>query len=85
MWLSSKAKKTLCTGWNVHGVCVIANGDLQQLDYRYDPTKDQQTFFHNKFFIERDRAVMDCAEEELLRRNREERLTDYDNGLIKLI
>ncbi len=81
-WLYSEATKKLCAGWNVHDVCVIANGNLQHLDYRYDPTKDQQTFFHNKFFIERDRVVMDCAEEELLRRNREERLTD--NGLINI-
>ncbi len=60
----------------MHKICTIANGDLQQLDYTFDPKKYHQTFFHNKFFIERDRAVMDCAEEELLRRNREECLSD---------
>ncbi|XP_064396366.1 beta-1,3-galactosyl-O-glycosyl-glycoprotein beta-1,6-N-acetylglucosaminyltransferase 4-like [Halichondria panicea] len=76
LWLFSTTEKKLCTGWNVHNICIIANGDLQHLDYTFDPKKYHQTFFHNKFFIERDRAVMDCAEEELLRRNREECLSD---------
>ncbi|XP_064388942.1 beta-1,3-galactosyl-O-glycosyl-glycoprotein beta-1,6-N-acetylglucosaminyltransferase 4-like [Halichondria panicea] len=68
-----------CHGNNVHSVCIVSSGDLNRLDYMYDPKKDHQTFFHNKFFIESDRAVMDCAEEELLRRNREECLTDMYN------
>ena len=66
-----------CKGIFKHGVCIVTSGDLHQLDYSYDPDKDHQTFFHNKFFIERDRVVMDCAEEELLWRNRQECLRDF--------
>ncbi len=62
--------------WMVHIICIVSSGDLHRLDYMYNPKKDHQTFFHNKFFIERDRAVMDCAEEELLKRNREDCLRD---------
>ncbi len=74
-----KNKKNLhCKGIFVHSVCIVASGDFHQLDYSYDPHKDHQTFFHNKFYIERDRVVMDCAEEELLRRNRQECHRDTD-------
>ena len=65
-----------CEGIRVHWVCVVNSNDLHRLDFSYNPNKDHQTFFHNKFFIERDRVVMDCAEEELLRRNKQEYLRD---------
>ena len=29
-------------------------------------------FFHNKYYMERDRTVMDCMEEQLVSRNRKE-------------
>ncbi len=78
IWLTVKDKKKHCSisGWMVHSICIVSSGDLHRLDYMYDPKKDHQTFFHNKFFIEKDRTVMDCAEEELLRRNREDCLRD---------
>ena len=76
MWLFDSHQIEQCKGINVHNICIVTSGDLHQLDYSYDPNKDHQTFFHNKFFIERDRVVMDCAEEELLRRNRQECLRD---------
>ena len=57
-----------CSGRNVHFICVVNSGDLHRLRYKPDP-KVKERFFHNKFFMEEDPTVMDCLEEELLRRN----------------
>ena len=83
IWLETKDAlknpQKYCDGISVHNVCIVSSADLHRLDYKYDPNKMHQTFFHNKFFIERDRMVMDCAEEELVRRNREECIKDTHN------
>ncbi len=72
-------KRTQCNGINVNNICIVSSVDLHRLDYKYDPQKNHQTFFHNKFFIEKDQVVMDCAETELIRRNREECLKDAES------
>ncbi len=76
IWIFNPWQNNLCNGTVIHNVCIVTSADLHKLDYSYNTDKDHQTFFHNKFFIERDRVVMDCAEEELLRRNRQECLRD---------
>ncbi len=70
IWLFSKeikqtpeAWKKYCNGSKLHGICIVSNADLHKLDFEYNPDNQLQTFFHNKFFIEKDRIVMDCAEE----------------------
>ena len=79
MWLYSKETRERCNGIEVHQICIVSSADLHRLDYKYDPQKMHQTFFHNKFFIEKDKVVMDCAEAELVRRNREECLKDTES------
>lgn len=63
---------TSCRGWNVHGICIVSSGDLHRLKYKVDLDNIQGPFFHNKYFMERDHAVMDCLEEQLVIRNKEE-------------
>ena len=61
-------KNVPCSGQEVHLVCVVNSGDLHRLKYK--PERNvRDTFFHNKFFLEKDRTVMDCIEKELIRRN----------------
>lgn len=38
--------------------------------------------FHNKYFMERDHTVMDCIEEEIVNRNKEEYKRDCASGYI---
>ena len=70
-----------CSGEIVHNLCIIGSADLHRISwlFKYDPNANHQVFFFNKFFLERDRVVMDCAEQELLRRNREEYYRDVDS------
>ncbi len=70
IWLTNNRRnwRDSCSGWNVHNICIVSSGDLHRL--AFDSRKP--VFFHNKFFMERDRTVMDCAENVLLMRNREE-------------
>ncbi len=70
IWLTNNRRnwRDSCSGWNVHNICIVSSGDLHRL--AFDSRKP--VFFHNKFFMERDRTVMDCAENVLLIRNREE-------------
>ena len=72
--------KEYCSGGAVHSICTVDVGDLRKLQFKYDPDSNYQVFFHNKFFLERDRVVMDCAEQELLRRNREEYYRDVNTN-----
>ena len=83
LWIYSEETKEQCNGINVNNICIVSSVDLHRLDYKYDPQKNHQTFFHNKFFIEKDQVVMDCAETELVRRNREECLKDAESLHIK--
>ena len=65
-----------CNGQSVHSICVVNSGDLHQLSYRPVPNK-RDTFFHNKFFMEEDPTVIDCLEDELIRRNIKEFEEDH--------
>ena len=78
IWMSD-GKTDGCSGDNMHSICIVSSGDLHRLEFSYSPDNEYQPFFHNKFFLERDRVVMDCAEQELLRRNREEYYRDINN------
>ena len=69
----------LCNGWNIHSICVCSSADLHRLDYQphwLAPGKRQsgehETLFHNKYFLELDHIAMECMEEELVQRNKEE-------------
>jgi len=74
IWLSSRwaqdHKSQLCHGWEVHALCVLSCYDLHTI-FKYGG----DSFFFNKYFMERDHTVMDCAEERLVQRN----LLEYRN------
>jgi len=52
-------------------MCVLSCYDLQTI-FKYR----RNAFFFNKYFMERDYTVMDCAEENLVQRNIQEYKTD---------
>ena len=58
-----------CSGRFVHKVCILGAGDLASVV----STINQDSFFHNKYFMEYDDSVMTCMEE----RYREKNLEDY--------
>ena len=78
IWLIEKRKHDwpkLCSGTIIHYICIINSGDLHRLrkfimgDFLKHP---KGPFFHNKYYMERDRTVMDCMEEQLVNRNGKE-------------
>ena len=69
IWLHGGAN---CSGWNIHNICVVSSGDLPLIKYKVDTDDIKGPMFHNKYFMERDHTVMDCLEEQLVIRNKEE-------------
>ncbi len=80
LWMKTEKQ---CNGIIVNEICIVSSVDLHRLNYKYDHQKNHQTFFHNKFYIEKDQVVINCAETELVRRNREECLKDAESLHIK--
>ena len=79
IWLVGMTKEESakhCSGRKVHSICIINSGDLHRLHYKPNP-RTRERFFHNKFFMEEDPTVMDCLEEELIRRNVKELEHDH--------
>ena len=70
IWLHMTTEESIkhCSGRKVHFICILNSGDLHRLHYKPNP-RIRERFFHNKFFMEEDPTVMDCLEEELIRRN----------------
>ena len=69
VWCFKKECPSLCQGKWVHCVCIVGAGDLpNMLDYQ----KKAGYLFHNKYFMEMDHTVMDCVEEMLVARNKQE-------------
>ena len=77
IWLPKSSWEQYCSGWVIHWICIVSSGDLQRLT-KYmrvdiDPHLHKQgVMFHNKYFMERDHTVMDCVEEQLVNRNKQE-------------
>jgi len=65
----------LCSGLNVHAVCVVATGDLSRV---YKIGVSQNRFFFNKYFMEFDHIIMDCMEERLVQQNELEYAQDVE-------
>ena len=65
-----------CKGLTNHGLSIITSSDLNLLGYQVDPHNIQGPFFHNKYFMEVDHTVMDCLEEQLVIRNKQEYVDD---------
>ena len=60
LWCFRKDCLSICKGKWVHSVCIVVSGDLPRvLDYQ----RGDGYLFHNKYFMEMDHTVMDCAEE----------------------
>ena len=71
LWVSNWSQ---CSGRFVHDVCIIASGDLKEVVAR---SRDgEKSLFHNKYFMEQDHVVMDCMEERLVARNKDEFKSD---------
>ena len=71
VWCYSDPQKR-CKGLIFHGVSIITSSDLHLLNYKVDLNNIQGPLFHNKYFMEVDHTVMDCAEEQLIIRNKQE-------------
>lgn len=78
LWQCSDTK---CNGWVIHDICIIGSGDLHRLKYEVNVDNLQGPFFHNKYFMERDHTVMDCLEELIVDRNRQEYSRECGNTL----
>ena len=69
-----------CAGKVVHSICILNTAELPRI---YETMTSTGVWFFNKFFMEEDHVIMDCMEEELVRRNREEYENDRLLGLVK--
>ena len=81
IWLSweeiDKGSKAHCSGSNTHRVCIVSSGDLHRLKYSTDPLGSvRPPLFHNKYSMAEDHTVMDCMEELLIERNKQEYIRD---------
>ncbi len=66
LWLSNKKEKLYrCMGEVVHKICIASVGDLKFIS-------EKTALFHNKYFMELDHTIMDCMEERLVEKNKEE-------------
>lgn len=68
-------------GHQVHFVCIATISDLLHIQ---TDTLNYNVMFFNKYLEEFDHVVMDCAEEELLKRNRLEYYTDCKHATSQL-
>ena len=57
-----------CLGTAVHEICILNSAELPRVYY----AMKSNNWFFNKYFMEEDHVVMDCVEEELVRRNKQE-------------
>ena len=60
-------------------MCIISSGDLHRLKYSTDPDYVRAPLFHNKYSMAEDHTVMDCMEELLIERNKQEYIRDIQN------
>ena len=73
IWCHGEDKN--CHGLVVHRLSIIESADLHLVKYKVDLGNIQGPFFHNKYYMELDHTVMDCLEEQLVIRNKQE----YEN------
>ena len=67
-----RAPGETCLGKVVHQVCILNSAELP----RIKNTLKWNVWFFNKYFMEDDHVVMDCVEEELVKKNKQEFLQD---------
>ena len=60
-------------------MCIVSSGDLHRLKYSTDPDYVRAPLFHNKYSMAEDHTVMDCMEELLIERNKQEYIRDMQN------
>ena len=93
IWLSldDKEWQRHCSGSKVHSVCIVSSGDLHRLKYDTDPDHIRPPLFHNKYSMAEDHTVIDCMEELLVERNKQEYVRDaqhvasYGKGLVRTV
>ena len=69
LWCFHKTCKSECQGKWTHNICVTSSADLPRI---MAEQREYKNVFHNKYFMERDHTVMDCVEEMLVARNKDE-------------
>ena len=65
-----------CAVSEVHHVCIVGAGDLQDV-----VQVKAFSFFHNKYFMELDHTIMDCMEERLVAENKREYELDFNRSI----
>ena len=60
-------------------MCIVSSGDLHRLKYSTDPDYVRPPLFHNKYSMAEDHTIMDCMEELLIERNKQEYIRDIQN------
>ena len=75
IWVTGRWAKrhrwSACHGLEVHKVCVLGCYDLHTIF-----NHQSNAFFFNKYFMEKDHIIMECAEEKLVQRNMQEYKND---------
>ena len=64
-----RVKGERCAGRVVHSICILNVAELPRVHHAMTSSN---AWFFNKYFMEEDHVVMDCVEEVLVRKNREE-------------
>ena len=73
-WADNKGWSQECAGETVNSICIVATGNLKEVITKGHD--GEAVLFHNKYFMEQDHVVMDCMEERLVARNKEEFKSD---------
>ena len=66
-------KAMACSGRTVHNICIVTAGDMKAVLKLSN--FGAGAMFHNKYFMNDDHVVMDCAEERLIQHN----IAEYQN------
>ncbi len=68
-WLNHGSSRK-CHGEKVHRVCIVNSADFKAI--LRASNEGRHVFFHNKYFMEKDHTIMDCAEERIVKMNKKE-------------
>ena len=72
-----------CHGRVVHGICIVNSADLKSI--LKDSHDGKRSIFHNKYFMEDDHTIMDCAEERIVKMNKQEFVEDCGHINVPLL
>ena len=84
IWFHSKSSPhhvpgEVCHGKVVHSICILNSAELPRIHMEMT---ESNTWFLNKYYMELDHVVMDCMEEDLIKRNELEYKQDRSRILL---